>query len=201
MSAEPQSGTGSAAADPASEDDAEDAESALPGGDPEDLEGWYPDAGDGGEDLEAVAEAVQADIADITAIAAQRDEYLALAQRLQAEFENYRKRATKERDDAQSWGASRLAEQILPVLDACDSALVHGADAVTPIYRTLVDAMTKAGLEIISSDNAPFDPREHDAVMHEEGEAGAEAVVAETLRTGYRWNGRVLRPAMVKVRG
>jgi molecular chaperone GrpE len=161
-----------------------------------DIDGADPD-----EELEAVAEAVQADIADITAIAAQRDEYLALAQRLQAEFENYRKRSTKEREDAQSWGASRLAEQILPVLDACDSALVHGAEAVTPVYRTLVDALTKAGLEIIGSDDVPFDPREHEAVMHEPSEDGGEPVVAETLRTGYRWHGRVLRPAMVKVRG
>jgi len=144
---------------------------------------------------------VEADIADIAAIAAQRDEYLALAQRLQAEFENYRKRATKEREDAQSWGASRLAEQLLPVLDACDSALVHGAEAVNPIYRTLIEALTKAGLEVIPSDDVAFDPREHDAVMHEPSEDGGESVVAETLRTGYRWNGRVLRPAMVKVRG
>jgi molecular chaperone GrpE len=198
MSTEQQADTVSAQADPsaaAEEPNPTAADSALAGG-----EAPGADAG-GSEGLQAAAAAVEADIADITAVAAQRDEYLSLAQRLQAEFENYRKRATKEREDASSWGASRLAEQLLPVLDACDSALVHGAEAVNPIYRTLLDALTKAGLEVITSDNEPFDPSVHDAVMHEAGEGGAEAVVAETLRTGYRWNGRVLRPAMVKVRG
>ncbi len=85
------------------------------------------------------------------------------------------------------------------MLDACDAAVAHGqAQAVEPILTALYGALEKEGLERIDPTGKPFDPAEADAVMHEPGEGGAQ-VVAATMRTGYRWRGRVLRPAMVKV--
>jgi molecular chaperone GrpE len=67
------------------------------------------------------------------------------------------------------------------------------------VWSALFDTLEKEGLERIDPSGAPFDPNEHDAVLHEEGEG--EPQVAEVLRAGYRWKGRVLRPAMVKVTG
>jgi len=150
--------------------------------------------------LDQLDEQVAADLDELAKVAAQRDEYLALAQRLQAEFENYKKRAAKERGDAEANGAARLAAKLLDVLDACDAALIHGVEGVAPIYTALIEALRKEGLEVIAADDQPFDPNLHEAVLHEPGDGG-EPTVAESLRTGYMWHGRVLRPAMVKVRG
>jgi molecular chaperone GrpE len=84
------------------------------------------------------------------------------------------------------------------VLDSCDAALAHGATEVEPVLAALYGALAKEGLERIDPKGAPFDPAEAEAVMHEPGEGG-DQVVAEVLRPGYRWRGKVLRPAMVKV--
>jgi molecular chaperone GrpE len=90
----------------------------------------------------------------------------------------------------------------LPVLDAFDSAIIQGVEGISPIHKALFDALQKEGLEVIDTDGVVFDPNLHEAVMHEEADADdAEPMVSETLRTGYLWKGRVMRPAMVKVRG
>ena len=97
-----------------------------------------------------------------------------------------------------------LAERLLPVLDACDLALGHGTEDVAPIHAALVNALAPVGLEILDPVGEPFDPTRHEAVLHEpagEDDAGGTQVVVEVLRRGYVWSGRVLRPAMVKVRG
>ena len=86
------------------------------------------------------------------------------------------------------------------MLDACEAAISHGSTDVEPIYKSLLDVLEKAGLELIAPEGEPFDPTLHEAVMHEPGD-GHESVVVEILRTGYSWKGQVLRPAMVKVRG
>ena len=86
-----------------------------------------------------------------------------------------------------------------PVLDACDGARQHGAgDEVEPIVSALMLALEKEGLERVDPAGEPFDPTVAEAVVHEPGDGG-EHVVAEVLRAGYTFNGRVLRPAMVKV--
>ena len=90
-------------------------------------------------------------------------------------------------------------QQLLPVLDACDAAVQHGAEDVVPVQNQLVDTLTKLGLERLEPEGAAFDPNFHEAVMHEPGDDGP--LVAEVMRTGYSWKGRVLRPAMVKVKG
>ena len=151
------------------------------------------------DEVEAAAEVLENDIASI---AAQRDEYLALAQRLQAEFENYKKQTMKRNTEVVEHAASQLAAKLLPVLDAFDNAIIQGIDGISPIHKALFDVLRKEGLEVIDTDAVAFDPNLHEAVMHEEAdENDIGPVVSDTLRTGYLWKGRVLRPAMVKVRG
>ena len=156
---------------------------------------------DEGPDLEAVGEALEADIAQV---AAQRDEYLALAQRLQAEFENYKKGVGKRIAQDTDNATGRLVEALLPVLDACDGALTHGHEDVKPIYEAIMDALERAGLVLLYPAGEAFDPNHHEAVQHEPGEDDDDEhhpTVSEVFRSGYTWKGRVLRPAMVKVKG
>ena len=153
------------------------------------------------EDLEL--EQVEHEIeADIASIAAQRDEYLALAQRLQAEFENYKKQTVRRNTEVVEQASAQLAGKLLPVLDAFDNAIIHGIDGIGPLYKVMLDVLQKEGLDVIDTDGVAFDPNLHEAVMHEEGDADQrEPLVADTMRTGYTWKGKVLRPAMVKVKG
>jgi molecular chaperone GrpE len=137
---------------------------------------------------------------DIAALLAERDQFKDIALRLQADFENYRKRQQREITEEVDRRTGRLVESLLPVLDACEAAFSHGAEGVEPIWSALIGVLQKHGLEALDCADKPFDPAEADAVVHEPGDS-AEPVVAEVLRTGYRWQGKVLRPAMVKVRG
>jgi molecular chaperone GrpE len=148
-----------------------------------------------------VDEAASAMEADLEALVVQRDEYLSLARRVQADFENFRKRTMRQGADERERGAANLIEKLLPVLDACDGALTHGHDDVKPVYDLLMDVLEKEGLELLFPVGEPFDPNLHDAVMHEPAEEGETATITEVLRSGYTWRGRVLRPAMVKVKG
>jgi molecular chaperone GrpE len=138
----------------------------------------------------------------------QRDEYIDALQRLQAEFENYRKRVQRTAEDAAVRAAGDIVGRLLPVLDAFDYAQAHfegasaEADALRQARSLMLDALRKEGLGRIDEVGVPFDPQVHDAVAHvpsEEGDEGQQ--VEEVLRAGYRWKGVILRPAMVKVRG
>ena len=137
---------------------------------------------------------------DIAALLAERDEFKDIVLRLQADFENYKKRVAQVQSDEVDRATGRLAEALLPVLDACEAAFAHGADAVEPVWKALLSALSQQGLKAYDLVDKPFDPVTAEAVMHEPGEGG-DPVVAEVLRTGYEWKGRVLRAAMVKVRG
>jgi len=130
----------------------------------------------------------------------ERDEFKDIALRVQADFENYRKRAASQMSDELDRALGKLVEQLLPVLDACEAAVAHGVEGVEQVWSSLIGALQKQGLEALDLAGQPFDPALADAVMHEEGD-GSEPVVLEVLRTGYRWKGRVLRAAMVKVKG
>ena len=130
----------------------------------------------------------------------ERDEFKDIALRVQADFENYRKRAASQMGDELDRALGKLVEQLLPVLDACEAAVAHGVEGVEQVWSALIGALQKQGLEALDLAGQPFDPLLADAVMHEEGD-GSEPVVLEVLRTGYRWKGRVLRAAMVKVKG
>lgn len=125
------------------------------------------------------------------------------ALRLQADFENYRKRVTAQQADEIDRAAGKIVESLLPVLDACEAAFAHGADGVEPIWSQLMGVLQKQGLEALDLTDQPFDPALADAVVHEAGDGHADGgpVVSDVLRTGYRWKGKTLRPAMVKVRG
>jgi molecular chaperone GrpE len=136
----------------------------------------------------------------------ERDEYLDALQRLQADFENYRKRVARSSVDAADRAAGAVVVKMLPVLDAFDLAAAHflnapseEAEALDQARGLLLDALSKEGLERIDDVGVAFDPQVHDAVAHVEGEDGP--LVDQVLRAGYRWKGAVLRPAMVKVRG
>jgi molecular chaperone GrpE len=142
---------------------------------------------------------------EVERLTAERDEYLAHLQRTQAEFDNYRKRMLRDQTAHLERATAGLIEQLLPVLDAFELALGSaGSDAerlrkgVELVYGELLGALEKAGLERIEAHGKPFDPEEHEAVMHVEDESG-EPGVRDVVRSGYRFKGRVLRPAMVKV--
>ena len=132
----------------------------------------------------------------------ERDDYRDALQRLQADFENYKKRVVKQSEEVRARAAEGLVLQLLPVLDTADLALSHGAgEDVKQLSAALFAVLEKEGLEKIDTAGGPFDPTHHDAVAHDPGEGDGGQEVAEVMRAGYRWRGRVLRPAMVRVRG
>lgn len=181
-----------------------------PAGDPFDGPADASTAGDPAASAEAAAPG-QVDISSATVeelvellekSVAERDEYLDALRRNQADFENYRKRAAKQVADDSARAVESLVDKLLPVLDACDAAVHHGATEVEPIYAALLGTLEKEGLERLSPSGEEFDPNRHEAVMHEPAHDGDEGtVVSDVMRAGYVWNGRVVRPAMVKVRG
>jgi len=161
-----------------------------------------------GEPGEIEAELV---IHDIDALQRERDDLLEMSQRLQADFENYRKRVLREQTVLVERASEGLVEQLLPVLDSFELALANldsgNSEAagdtervrkgIELVYAELMSVLERAGLEPIRALGAPFDPNEHEAVMQDDGEG--EPHVGQVLRTGWRLKGRVLRPAMVKV--
>lgn len=135
--------------------------------------------------------------------------YLDDLRRLQAEFENYKKQMVRRQSEHLERAAESIVTSLLPVLDAGDRAKAHGAAEAAGIAGLLYDTLRKEGLESLESQPGDaFDPNLHDAVAHEPAEQESEAegeptgaVIAEVLREGYRWKGRLLRPAMVRVKG
>ena len=141
-------------------------------------------------------------VATLEAVTAERDQHLADLQRVSADFANFRKQTDKRNAEMAAQAGSRVAEALLPVLDACEAAAAQGVEGVEQIASQLREILHRAGLEVISDVDEPFDPNRHEAAMSEPGDDGQEvAIVAEVLRTGYAWNGRVLRAAMVRVKG
>lgn len=159
-----------------------------------------------------VADEVTPSVAELSAaleaVTRERDTYLDHLRRERAEFENYRRRSMRERTEATDRGAEALITQMLSVLDnfgyVLEAAKDHDdavAKGVRIVYAELREVLARAGLEDVPGVGAPFDPNWHDAVMQVEGETTEEGepVVAQVLRTGYRFKGRVLRPASVAV--
>lgn len=147
----------------------------------------------------------EAELSEVEQLAAERDSYLADSQRLAADFANFRKQSEKRVSDAAAAQSASLVRNLLPVLDACDSALEQDPDSpVAPIRVQLLAELEKSGLNIVvpAAEDA-FDPELHDAVMHEPAEDGSTGhpVISEVLRSGYSWQGRIVRPAMVRVVG
>jgi molecular chaperone GrpE len=163
-------------------------------------------SGEALEDLpeEDPASAVESDIA---AELSKADEYLALAQRTQADFENYRKRATREAASAETRGVSKLVRELLPALDHLALALANApatdedfARGVALVQEELRGALAKLGVEAYYPEGERFDPQHHEAIAQQPAPEGVEpGSVLEVYQAGYRMNGTVLRPARVVV--
>ncbi len=150
---------------------------------------------------------VEAELADLlpeddSVDAEEEQDYLADLLRVQADFENYKKRMIKQQTEHLERAAEGLVTKLLPVLDAGDLALSHGAEEVGAVVGMLREVLGKDGLEVVAPEAGEgFDPTLHDAVAHEDGDGDGEPAVVETMRAGYRWKGRLIRPAMVRVKG
>ena len=128
-------------------------------------------------------------------------DYLDDLRRLQAEFDNYRKRMMKEAAAAGTRGAARVIERLLPVLDNFERAIEHGegGDGVRLVFTELKAALEGEGLTEIHSEGAPFDPTVHEAVESVDDPEVAEPTVRTVYRRGYKVKESVIRPAMVVV--
>jgi len=163
-----------------------------------------PDPTTGSAATDATAEQDDRDLeaeieADVHTIVAERDQYREMVQRIQAEFDNYRKRATTQSLAESDRATGRLAEALLPVLDAAEAAYLNHPDEVGPLLNQMLTELKRHGLEVLDLDGKPFDPEFAEAVAHESG-GGGEPMVVEVLRSGYSWKGRTLRPAMVRTK-
>lgn len=139
---------------------------------------------------------------DLDRVTAERDSFLDDSRRIAADFANFRRQTEKRNSDLIGQANARLVEQLLPTLDACEAALLHGAADVEPVQAALLTLLEREGLTTLRPEGEAFDPAQHEAVVHEPAEdATAEPVVIAVLRTGYALRGRVLRPALVTVRG
>ncbi len=135
---------------------------------------------------------------------AERNKYL----RLMADFDNYKRRAVKDRQEAEKFRAQSLLVDLLPVLDNFERALTTGTGSeesssllkgVEMVQKSLLEAVKREGLEEIKSVGEQFDPNVHQAVMQEKDDSAEAGSVLMELQKGYTLKGRVLRPAMVKV--
>jgi molecular chaperone GrpE len=148
---------------------------------------------------EATAAAVHDDLVK------QRDDYLALAQRAKADFENYRKRMTRENAAAVDRGMAKLAKELLPALDHLEIALkaAEGHEDVVKGFAMVAGemkaALERVGIQAFSPKGEPFDPNEHEAMVQQPVEGTEPGTVVEVYQSGYRINGAVLRPARVVV--
>ena len=153
----------------------------------------------------AAAADVEHDLDALVARTKERDEYLALAQRTQADFENYRKRMARENAAAVDRGVAKVAKELLPALDHLEIALkaAEGHEDVVKGFAMVADelrtALARAGIEAFSPQGEPFDPNEHEAMASQPSEDAESGTVIEVYQQGYRLNGAVLRPARVVV--
>jgi molecular chaperone GrpE len=170
------------------------ADPAAPGREAEEAAG--SDSRQVGEELEEL----------VSGLRAERDEYLDLAQRAKADFENYRKRTLREAADAERRGKLALARELVPSVDSLERAMAvadEGSDVARGlelVHGELVATLGRAGVEAFDPVGEPFDPAHSEAVsMQPAGEGVTSGTVVETLDRGYRTDGTVLRPARVVV--
>ena len=143
--------------------------------------------------------------AELEKLKAERDSLLDRLARAQAEFENARRRASKEQQDFRDYAAADAIRPLLPVLDSFERALQVKSEpadfrsGVELIYKQLQDALAKVGVKAIPAKGEPFDPHVHEAIEMVETTDAADHEVIEELQRGYKIKDRLLRPAMVKV--
>ncbi len=174
------------------------------------------------EDVQAGAEPLQAgpgqtpedaleeDLEEITAKAKKADEYLALAQRTKADFENYRRRAARETAAAQDRGVAKLAKELLPAVDNLDRALEvaqHDGDngastlvsGIKLVHADVIAALSRLGIERFEPKGEQFDPQRHEAVAQQPVEGAQPGTIVEVYQRGYLLGDFVIRPARVVV--
>jgi molecular chaperone GrpE len=160
--------------------------------------------------VEEQAEAVQSDLDELQAKAAERDEFLALAQRTQADFENFRKRAAREQSAAEARGVAKVVRELLPALDNLERALAaaeaqpdrdehHLAEGIRLVQAELVAAMNRVGVEGYSPEGEQFDPTVHEAMAQQPVDGAESGTIVEVFQSGYRIGDSVIRPARVVV--
>jgi molecular chaperone GrpE len=163
------------------------------------------EVGVGDDQVGEDATEIEDDLDELVDVAAQRDEYLALAQRTQADFENYRKRVARESATAAERGVAKLAKELLPALDNLDRALDAAArddpllDGVRLVRAELSSGLGRLGIESFGAAGDTFDPAEHEAVAQQPVEGAASGSVVEVYQPGYRLGANVIRPARVLV--
>lgn len=176
-------------------------------------EGQAASPGGGGPDddvgVAPEEEGASASGAAATSLEGERDELLDTLRRVQADFENFRKRVMRDQATQAERASESLVEQLLPVLDSFELAVLNIPQGelddtatklrkgVELVYAELLAVLERTGLERVDALGKPFDPNEHEAVLRDDGDG--DPVVIEVMRTGYRFKGRVLRPAMVRV--
>ena len=142
---------------------------------------------------------------EVDALTAERDKYLGLAQRAQADFDNYRKRMARENAAAADRGVAKLAKELLPALDHLELALkaAEGHEDVVKGFAMVAGeiqaALARVGIQAFSPKGEVFDPNEHEAMAQAPIDGAESGTVAEVYQSGYRINGAVLRPARVVV--
>ena len=167
------------------------------------------------ETFDATAEAtpedaLEEDLEEITARAKKADEYLALAQRTKADFENYRKRAARETAAAQDRGVAKLAKELLPAVDNLDRALEaaqHDGDngastlvsGIKLVHADVIAALSRAGIERFEPKGEQFDPQRHEAIAQQPVEGARPGTIVEVYQRGYVLGDFVIRPARVVV--
>jgi molecular chaperone GrpE len=174
-----------------------------------DLEHELPPADGDERPSESAASAGAAEItgpaAELQKLKAERDSLLDRLARVQAEFENARRRASKEQQEFREYAAADSIKPLLPVLDSFERALQVKSEpgdfrsGVELIYKQLQDALAKIGVRAIPAKGEPFDPHVHEAIEMVETSDAADHEVLEELQRGYKFKDRLLRPAMVKV--
>lgn len=156
------------------------------------------------------AEEAQAETAELKMARAQAEELQQRLLRAQADFDNFRRRTVKEKEELAQYASSKLVTELLPVLDNFERALAAAqtgneeqsfVKGVDMIFRQLTQVLEQEGVKAMNAVGEPFNPEFHQAIMQVESEEHEEGIVVEEVQKGYMLKDRVLRPAMVKVSG
>jgi molecular chaperone GrpE len=161
---------------------------------------------DSSEEQEGTAETVAP---EVESLRKQADENMERYLRVQADFDNFRRRTRLEKEDFAKYASSKLVEQLLPILDNFERAIQSSKDSkdfdslmkgIEMTFRQLDQALEQEGLKRMDAAGQPFNPEYHQAIMQVESEEHEEGTVVEEIQKGYLFKDKVLRPAMVKVK-
>jgi molecular chaperone GrpE len=171
-----------------------------------DVERELPPAEDGGEQQPGTPKQPASEhITEVERMRAERDTLIDRLARIQAEFDNARKRAAREQQDYRDYALADAIKALIPVLDSFDRALQTSPEksefhaGVELIHKQLQDALAKIGVRPIAAKGEQFDPRSHEAIEMVDTEDAPDHQVLEELQRGYKLKDRLLRPAMVRV--